>query len=114
MKDRLIEILEQLGYPVRLQGTLGEEEAYPESFFTFWNDSTDDGNHYDNSPASYTWSFEINFYSTDPELVNTKLLEAKDLLVEAGFTVPGKGYDVPSDEPTHTGRAIDALFLERN
>lgn len=113
MKDRLIAILELLGYPVRLQGSLGLQEAYPDSFFTFWNDSTEDGNHYDNKAATVVWSFQVNFYSIDPELVNEALLNAKALLEAEGFTVPGKGHDVPTDEPTHTGRAIDVLFLQR-
>lgn len=113
MKDKLIAILELLGYPVRLQGSLGEAEAYPKSFFTFWNDSTDDGNHYDNKAATVAWSFDVNFYSVDPELVNEALLDAKALLEAEGFVVPGKGQDLPTDEPTHTGRGITALYLER-
>lgn len=113
MKDKLIAILELLGYPVRLQGSFGEKEAYPDSFFTFWNDSTEDGNHYDNKAATVTWSFDVNFYSVDPELVNEALLDAKALLEQEGFVIDGKGYDLPSDEPTHTGRGMTALYLER-
>lgn len=113
MKDKLIAILELLGYPVRLQGSLGLQEAYPDSFFTFWNDVTEDGNHYDNKAATVIWSFDVNFYSTDPELVNTEILNAKALLEAEGFVVSGKGQDVPSDEPTHTGRSISVLYLQR-
>lgn len=113
MKDLLIKTLETFGYPVILQGTLSKDEAYPESFFTFWNNDSYDGNHYNNDAVSYVWDFDVNFYSTDPALVNSKLIEAKTKLKQQGFIVPGKGYDVASDEPTHTGRGINVLKEER-
>lgn len=113
MKDLLIEILESFGYPVFLQGSLSKDEAYPESFFTFWNNDSYDRSHYNNETISYVWDFDVNFYSTDPTLVNTKLLDAKTKLKQQGFIVPGKGYDVASDEPTHTGRGINVLKEER-
>ena len=91
-----------------------ELEAYPESFFTIWNDETDDYTHYNNAPIAYVWTFSINFYSVDPELVNTVLLQAKEKLKENGWIIGGKGYDVATDEPTHTGRAITALYIEKS
>lgn len=112
MKQELIDLLESFGYQVRLQGSLTEQEKYPDSFFTVWNNSSDDGSHYDNEAINYVWNFTVFFYSIDPTLVNTKILEAKTLLKQHGWIVGGKGYDVPSDEITHTGRAIDVLFLE--
>ena len=114
MKQELIDLLNTFGYPVKLQGTLTEQEAYPQSFFTFWNDSADDGSHYDNEAINFVWEFTVYFYSTDSSLVNTMLLEAKKLLKHNGWIVGGKGYDVPSDEISHTGRAIDVLFIELN
>jgi len=111
MKEFLIELLESFGYPVFLQGSLGDC-AYPESFFTIWNNSSDDNNHYDNEPVSYTWSFDVNFYSVNPELVNNMLLEAKAVLKANGFIISGKGYDLMSDEPTHTGRGMNALIID--
>lgn len=113
MKDDLITILETFGYPVRLQGSLAEDEKYPESFFTFWNYESVDGSHYDNNPINYVWDFDINFYSIDPDLVNTMLLEAKTKLKSNGWIVSGKGHDVASDEPTHTGRGIHAIYIEK-
>lgn len=113
MKDLLIELLETFNFPVKLQGSIGEKEQYPDSFFTFWNNSTDDGAHYDNDAISYIWNFDVNFYSVDPDLVNGILLQAKALLKKNGFIVGGKGYDVASDEPTHTGRGINVLKIER-
>lgn len=112
MEDKLIEILESLGYPVRLQGSLLPDEPYPDSFFTYWNDSTEGGSFYDNSENKVIWSYGIYFYSTDPIKVNSVLLEAKPLLREAGFIVSGAGYSVASDEPTHTGRGMDAIYIQ--
>lgn len=113
MKDRLIQLLQTFGYPVILQGSIDQDEAYPESFFTFWNNDTTDGSHYDNEAISWIWSFDVNFYSTDPTQVNEMLLNAKRLLKANGFIIGGKGHDVFSDEPTHTGRGMTALYVER-
>lgn len=112
MKDKLIELLETFKYPVFLQGSLSG--AYPESFFTFWNNNSSDNNHYDNDAVSFTWDFDVNFYSTSPTLVNTVLLAAKALLREHGFIIGGQGYDVASDEITHTGRGMNVLVIEKN
>ena len=113
MEDLLISTLESLGYPVRLQGSLLPDESYPDSFFTFWNDSADGVSYYSNNEGAILWAYSLNFYSTDPLLVSSKLLEAKSLLVKAGFVVSGAGYDVPSDEDTHTGRAISLLYRQK-
>lgn len=113
MEDLLISTLEALGYPVRLQGSLLPDESYPDHFFTFWNDSADGTSFYSNNEGAIVWAYSVNFYSNDPLMVNTKLLEAKQLLKDAGFIVTGAGYDIPSDEPTHTGRGIDALYRQK-
>ena len=112
MKEQLIEILSSFGYPVFLQGSLAQDELYPQSFFTFWNNDTADQNHYDNNAIAYVWDFDVNFYSTDPTLVNSVLIQVKQTLKANNWIVGGKGYDVASDEPTHTGRGMNALYLE--
>lgn len=113
MKELLIELLQSFGYPVFLQGSLSAQEPYPQSFFTFWNNNSFDTRHYDNVPIGFTWNFDVNFYSTDPELVNTMLLQAKALLKQHGFIISGQAYDLYSDEPTHTGRGMNAIIVER-
>ena len=112
MEDLLISTLESLGYPVMLQGSLLPEQPYPEHFFTYWNDSTDGDGFYSNEETAIVWQYSVNFYSTDPLLVNAKLLEAKTLLKSKGFIMSGAGYSVASDEDTHTGRGIDALYRQ--
>ena len=112
MEDNLIEILSTFGYEVYRQGSMSDDEEYPETFFTFWNNDSPDHSHYDNSEYGTAWDFDVNVYSTDPALTYSVLADARIALKAAGWIIPGKGYDVASDEPTHTGRGINALYLE--
>lgn len=112
MVDNLISTLSTLGYPVKLQGSLLPDEPYPDHFFTFWNDSADGISYYSNEENAIEWRYSLNFYSIDPSLVDTKLLEAKALLKAQGWVVSGAGYSVMSDEPTHTGRGITILYRQ--
>lgn len=112
MKDKLISILETFGFPVFLQGSLNDDEKYPPSFFTFWNFETPEDNHYDNDAIRAVWGFWVYLYSDDPSIVNSKLDEAGKLLKANGWTIEGRGEDVVSDEPTHTGRMITCRFIE--
>lgn len=112
MKDELIRLLESLKYPVFQQGTMNQEEGYPEAYFTFKNMNTIDDSFYDNEEHRTIWVFIVAFYSSNPDLVNTELLKAKKTLKENGFIVSGKGNDVDSDEPTQTGRGIIVKKIE--
>lgn len=112
MDNLLISTLESLGYPVKLQGSILPDEPYPDSFFTYWNDSADGSSFYSNTEGAVVWAYSLNFYSVDRVLVTTALLEAKRLLKSAGFIVSGAGYTVGSDEPTHTGRGISLLYRQ--
>ena len=112
MKTELITLLETLGYPVFLQGSINTVDDYPDSFFTFWNTESPDHSHYDNADYATDWAFDVNFYSVDPELTYKALSDARILLKQNRWIVPSKGYDVYSDEATHTGRGMNALYLE--
>ncbi len=112
MKDSLIAVLESFGYPVFQHGSLNEDDDYPDSFFTFWNNETYNDHFYDNSENYTVWDFDVNFYSTDPVLVDEMLVRAGEKLKESDFIVRGEGYDVASDEITHTGRGMNVLKIE--
>lgn len=114
VKDELLEILESYGYPVRLQGSLGPTEAYPPTFFTFWNNQSYDGNHYDNDAVAYIWNFEINLYSDNATVVNETLPKVMKDFKKAGWITSGRGHDSASDEITHTGRGFNVLKRENN
>lgn len=114
VKQLLIDTLSAVfDYPIILQGSLSDEDEFPDSFFTFFNNDTVDEAFFDNNETETIWDFDLNFYSIDPALVNSVLVEAKPLLKAAGFLVDGKGYDVLSNNPTHTGRAINILYIEK-
>lgn len=112
MEDRLIELLESFGYDVIRQGSLGEDEAYPDNFFTYWNNDAYDGNHYDGEAVSTVYDYDVNFYSNSPANTFDKLREAITLLKSEGFIITGDGYDVASDENSHTGRGVRVLYMK--
>lgn len=105
MNEKLIEILESFGYPVFMQGSLGEEE--PESFFTFWNFSADDSSHYDNDSKSYEIGYWVYFYSINPELPDQILLEARKVLKENDYIPNGPGISVMAHRHEYTGKMIE-------
>lgn len=113
MEDTLISLLKtEYKLPVIRQGSLGADDAYPDSFFTFWENSSYDASHYDNAAIGCVHSYDVNFYSNNPETTYTTSRSAIALLKANGFIVSGTGYDVASDEDTHTGRGFQALYAE--
>lgn len=112
VEDLLIETLATFGYPVRLQGSLLENEPYPSDFFTFWNDSSNSQAFYDNNENAIIYEYSVNFYSVDSAKVYSVLREAKSKLKQVGFIVSGDGHSVASDEPSHDGRGIDITYMK--
>lgn len=112
MEDELITLLESLNYPVYRQGSFSESDSYPDSFFTFWNNDSPDHSHYDNETYGTEWNFSVNFYSIDPALTYSVITDARILLKQNGWIVPSKGFDVYSDEDSHTGRGLTIFYLE--
>lgn len=114
MKQKLIDILEKhCPSNVYLQGTMNPDAEYPAEFVTFWIPNTEDAAHYDNAAAAVDWSFYVIYYSSDPIQVNTKPMQIAADLKAAGFVQQGKGNDILSDEPTHTGWAMDFVYTEK-
>ncbi len=109
--DKLIEVLESEGIPVIRQGSMTENEEYPQKFFTFWNPECEEI-HYNNESRFELVTFEVNFYSTDPEEIYEIMKKTRRKLREKGFTVIDPGHDVESDEATHTGRGMTVNYRE--
>lgn len=113
MEELLLRVLNGFEYDVMRQGSLPENAPYPETFFTFWNNDSADGNHYDGKEASVVWDYDVNLYSSDPALTYSLLEDAITRLKGNGFIITGRGHDVASDEITHTGRGVNVLFFEK-
>lgn len=113
MKELIISTLETL-YPdnVYLQGTLNEDEAYPESFITFYITNSDDKTFYDDDSHSCEWDISVIFYSSNPQLVETEPIRIRQAMKAAGFIPQGKGNDIPSDRISHTGWAMEFYYKE--
>lgn len=112
MEDTLIELLSTLKYPVIRQGSLAPDEAYPDTFFTFWNNDETEHSAYDNDTVNVDYDFDVNVYSTNPDTAYQLLSQARKLLKENGWIIATRGYDVASDEITHIGRGMEILFLK--
>lgn len=113
MKKRLIEILSQFGFSVRLEGSLSDNE-YPETFITFWN-FTSNNDSYSNEDLYTTWGYNVRLYSKNPSLVEEVKINILKELKKAGFTPNGKGNDfVYSSETHHVGWSVDVYCTEVN
>lgn len=110
MKEKLINVLSALNYPVYLQGAAPRE--YPDHYITYWTVDTPAAAEYDNALKLTKWQFYVYFYSTDPELLQSGAAAIRTALKAAGFTLHGKGRDLLSDEPTHTGWVQEFSILE--
>ena len=111
LEDELIELLETFGYPVIRQGSLSEDEDYPDTFFTFWNNEEVENSAYDNETQSVLYDYDVNIYSNNPELPYSLLKDVRNLLKSNNFIISGRGYDVMSDEVTHIGRGMNVLYI---
>lgn len=109
MRNSLHTVLENIK-PSFLQGTLPGKN-YPETFFTYWCfDAPEE--YMDNKPIKALWGFWVYCYSNDPETLETSLNEAIEALRDNGFIVQGRGIDLASDRPSHTGRMITVYYIE--
>lgn len=113
MKEKLFNVLNAIcPNNVFLQGTIDENVQYPGSFITFFTDDTDDRAFFDNEVNSIDWTFSVIFYSNDPLLIDVVPAEITAALKAQGFIPQGRGRDIPSDVPTHTGWAMDFIITE--
>ena len=110
--DNLIAILEALCPDTIEQGSMDANADYPERLYTFWNSSTDDHKHYNNTTHGYTWTVDVNAYAKNPDVVSSMLEAARVQLIAAGWKINGKGHSVASDDPNYSGRGFTAVYLE--
>ena len=61
MKTLLRETLESLGYPVYLQGSMADDEAYPKSFITYLSMDSYNEADFDDKTHAVGWRFQVAF-----------------------------------------------------
>lgn len=113
MKKLLIDTLLKLGYPVFLHGSMSEDEQFPPTFFTYTTVDTQSKNFYDDETENTEWVFQVILYSNDPETLEIVAEKSRQELIKAGFIPDGKGNDIISEEPTHTGWICNYTYLEK-
>ena len=112
MENALIAILESFKYPVIRQGSLPASKAYDPTFITWWNTAEDGMSFYDNEAEGLVvYEYDVNVYSESPNMAYSLLYDIRAALKSAGWIILSRGYDVASDEPTHTGRGMHVAFL---
>jgi hypothetical protein len=112
MWSKLQEVFEEIGLPYSRQGSYEVDEKLPPSFFTFWNKDSEFDSWYGNTPYKIKWTWNIFFYTNEPDLIYSKLNEFVEKAIEKGFLVNGLGRDLPSDEPNYYGRYVEVSFIE--
>ena len=112
MIGELCSILEQLGYPLYLQGSLDPNKQLPDSFFTYWSYSSPETAAYDNSSHQCIWGFWVYFYSVDPRIKDRVIECAHKALKASGWTPNGRPVDVGTNIQTHTGRMFGVQKIE--
>lgn len=100
----LFETFEELNLPYFRQGSLKDEDPYPDSFFTFWNVESELKAHYDNVSRAKSYGIQVYFYTNDFNIIYTKFDELLNKLEQKGFIREDDGWDIPSDVETHIGR----------
>lgn len=110
--DTLIELLETFGFPVYRQGSLAKNAPYPDTFFTFWENPENETD-YDNETKFVIYDFNVYVYSNDPEVLAARLSAARTLLKQNNFIIVQRGFDVASDEKSHTGKGFEVGYINR-
>lgn len=114
MEDELIAILETFKYPIYRQGSMSDEDEYPETFVTFWNTNSPDHSYYDNDDYGTEWTYNVVVYSSNPSIAYSLLDSIRIALKANGWICVGKGQDTESDEETHIGRIIEVIKMNFN
>ena len=112
MWSKLEEVFNEIDLPYSRQGSYSEGKKLPTSFFTFWNNDSSEDGFYDDEAQKTIWFWYVYFYTKDPSLMYSKLEEFIKLAKEKGFTVDGKGKDIPSDVPDYLGRYVRLTYVE--
>lgn len=105
MKD-LKDIFELIDVPIYRQGSLADDEEYPdETFCTYWMRSDDLDDWYDNKPRRREITCDINIYSNDYDTMSQKIQKIRDDCIESDI-VTSSIHDLASDDANYTGQGV--------
>lgn len=105
MKD-LKDVFELIDVPIYRQGSLAENEEYPDATFcTYWMRADDLEDWYDNKPRKREISCDINIYSNDYDTMSQKIQKIRDDCIENDI-VTSSIHDLASDDANYTGQGI--------
>ena len=112
MEDVLIAILENFGFPVYRQGAMSNDAIYPETFITYWNNSSPDHSHYDNAGRGTAWNYTVNVYSEDSAEAYRLIGEIRSLRHEPALEQAEKIRSVFRAEAARLGGAAEITVTE--
>lgn len=105
MKD-LKDIFELIDVPIYRQGSLAEDEPYPdETFCTYWMRADDLEDWYDNKPRKRKIVCDINIYSNDYDTMSQKTQKIRDDCIENDIATSSI-HDLASDDVNYTGQGV--------
>ena len=108
---KIYDTLSPLGYPVREQGTYGEDEVLPDTLVTYQLVDEPDLAHYENSPSGKVPRFQVALYSKDPAIKQNADTLLRSVMLPAGF-MRSSGRDLPFDPDTgHYGYTSDYRYF---
>lgn len=110
--EALEAVLEDTGLPYFRQGSLMEDEPYPDSFFTFWNLSTEEERFYDDEPHAAVWTWQVYFYTRDPSLLYSQMDALLASARSAGFIPASRAFDLASDLDEWSGRTVRLQYVQ--
>lgn len=102
----LKDIFELIDVPIYRQGSLADDEEYPdETFCTYWMRADDLDDWYDNRPRKRKIVCDINIYSNDYDTMSQKIQKIRDDCIENDI-VTSSIRDLASDDANYTGQGI--------
>lgn len=112
MWEELEKVFEELGLPYFRQGSLAEGETLPDTFITFWNGETPEGEFYDNEAHRVVWTWAISFYTKDAGLIYRLPEEFLKIAKKYKFIPQGRAYDLASGMVDFFARFVKIKFME--
>lgn len=110
---KLEEVFKIVGLPYSRQGSYEEDEKLPDSFFTFWNENSEEKTFYNNKPTRCEWEWSIFFYTINPDEVYSVMDNFIKVAKENGFIISSRGRDIPTGEPNYYGRFVKIIYNEQ-